>query len=177
MPEPHRYADLTSRLSDSFLGPVLDALRVDFVPADPQPSWALWVVATAVSVLGSLAADAVLVAIGTRVFPGTAHFAHFQFSDYAKLTVIGVLIACVGWPIVTRLSSRPRWLFFRVAIAVTVVLFLPDAYILSQGQPPRGVLVLVCMHVAIAVITYNALVRIAPAGEASHRGSRVVSDA
>jgi hypothetical protein len=173
MPEHRRYADLTSRLSGSFLGPVLVALRVDFERADPQPSWARWVVATAVSVFGSLATDALLVAVGTRVFPGTAHFVHFQFSDYAKLTVIGVLVACVGWPIVTRLSSRPRWLFLRLAVAVTLVLLLPDAYILIQGQPPRAVFVLVLMHLAIAVITYNALVRIAPAGEVPHPGDRM----
>ena len=152
-------------LSDSFLGPVLDTVHVDFVPADPQPSWIRWVVATVVALAGSLVADAVLVAAGEAIFPSTKGYAHFRFADYTKLTVIGVLIACVGWPIVTRLSSRPRWLFFRLALLVTLVLLLPDVYIWVQGQPARGVLVLMVMHLAIAVVTYNALVRIAPAGE------------
>jgi hypothetical protein len=153
-----------SRLSDGPLGPVLDAFHVDFVPSDPQPSWARWAVATVVSLAGSLAVDAAIVGAGRAVFASTERFAHFQFSSYAKLTVIGVVIACIGWPVVTRISSRPRWLFLRLAVAVTVVLFLPDLYIWLQGQSGRGVLVLVVMHLAIAVVTYNALVRIAPAG-------------
>ena len=61
-----------------------------------------------------------------------------------------------------RISSAPRWLFFRMAIGVTLVLLLPDIYILKQGQPAKAVAVLMCMHLAIGVITYNALVRLAP---------------
>ena len=120
------------------------------------------VLATLVSLVGSLLADAALVAIGTAAFPSTKGYVHFQFSDYAKLTIIGVIIACVAWPIVTRISSAPRWLFFRLAIVVTLVLLLPDVYLLKQGQPAKAVAVLMCMHLAIALVTYNALVRIAP---------------
>ena len=140
------------------------------VPADPQPSWARWVLASVVALVGSLAADALLVATGEAVFPSTKDFVHFQFSDYGKLTVVGVVIACVGWPVVTRLSSRPRRLFLRLAVAVTVVLLLPDVVIWARGEPARGVLVLMTMHLAIAVVTYNALVRIAPAGDAGPAG-------
>ena len=131
-----------------------------------------WVVATATSIVGSLAADALLVVIGQAVFPSTKGYAHFQFSDYAKLTVVGVIIACVAWPVVTRISSSPRWLFLRMAIAVTLVLWLPDVYILVGGAPAKAVAVLFVMHLAIAVVTYNALVRIAaikPLNPATHR--------
>jgi hypothetical protein len=114
-----------------------------------------------ISVVGSLIADAVVVKVGTAVFPSTHGYVHFRFSDYAKLTVIGVLVACVAWPIVTRISSAPRWLFFRMAIVVTLVLWLPDLMILAKGQPAKAVAVLMAMHVAIALVTYNALVRIA----------------
>jgi hypothetical protein len=140
----------------------LSLVRVDFVPARQQPSAARVAVASVLSVAGSLAADAVLVVIGTAIFPSTEGYVHFQFSDYAKLTVIGVVIACLAWPVVTRITSEPRWLFFRMAIAVTLVLWLPDLYILVKGQPPRAVAVLIVMHLAIAVVTYNCLVRIAP---------------
>ncbi len=163
-----------SGLSDSFLGPLFDACHVDFVPADPQPSWGRWALATVVALVGSLAADAALAAVGKAVFPGTKHFVHFHFADYGKLTVIGVVIACAGWPVVTRLTSRPRWVFLRLAVLVTLVLLLPDLYILVRGVSPRGVLVLVLMHLAIAVVTYNALVRIAPAGEGSAAGRTAV---
>lgn len=148
---------------------LLGVVKVDFAPEHRQPSAARVVLATFVALVGSLAADAVLVALGQAVFPTTEGYAHFQFSDYSKLTIIGVIIACTAWPIVTRVTSAPRWLFFRLAIAVTVVLFLPDFYILKQGQPAKAVAVLLCMHVAIAVVTYNALVHLAPVrGRRSH---------
>jgi hypothetical protein len=137
--------------------------RIDLSPSHRSPSLARLVIATAVSLVGSLAIDAGIVAIGTRVFPETAGYAHFRFSDYGKLTVIGVLIACAAWPVVVRISAAPRWLFFRLAVLVTLVLWLPDLYILYQGQPGQAVAVLMVMHLAIALVTYNALVRIAPA--------------
>jgi hypothetical protein len=143
------------------LGRALGLARVDLAPAHRQPSSLQVAIATAVSVAGSLAVDALLVVIGQAIFPSTRGYAHFQFSDYAQLTVIGVLIACAAWPIVTRISSAPRWLFWRLAIAVTLVLWLPDLYILHQGQPVRAVIVLMAMHLAIAVVTYTSLVRIA----------------
>jgi hypothetical protein len=136
--------------------------RVDFAPQHRQPSAVRVLLATITSIAGSLAADAVLVVAGKAVFPSTKGFVHFQFSDYAKLTVIGVIIACVAWPIVTRISSAPRWLFFRLAILVTLALLLPDLYILHLGEPARGVAALMVMHVAIALVTYNLLVHLAP---------------
>jgi hypothetical protein len=150
--------------------------RVDFEPAHRQPSPLMLLVATVASLAGSLAADALLVVIGTRMFPSVQHFGHFQFSDYGKLTVIGVLIACAAWPVVTRISSAPRWLFVRLAVAVTLVLWLPDLYILKLGEPPRGVVVLMLMHLAIALVTYNCLVHIAKVRPtAVHGGHRAPS--
>jgi hypothetical protein len=95
------------------------------------------------------------------VFPTTRGYVHFHFSDYGKPTVIGVLVACARWPIVTRISSAPRWLFLRAAILVTLVLWLPDLYLLVKGQPAKAVAVLMVMHFAIALLTYNALARLA----------------
>jgi len=165
LPPPRR-----SPVAGTALGSILDRVHIDFVPADPQPSWARWALASVVAVVGSLVADALLVVLGKAVFPGTKHFVHFQFSDYGKLTVVGVVVACVGWPVVTRVSSLPRWVFLRAAVAVTLVLLVPDVYIWHNGESPHGVLVLMVMHVAIALVTYNALVRIAPAGPPRRRG-------
>ena len=136
--------------------------RLDLSPPHRLQSAARVVMATVASVAGSLIADALLVAIGEAIFPGTKGYAHFRFSDYAKLTVIGVIIACAAWPVVARLSSAPRWLFFRLAIVVTLFLWLPDLYILYKGQPPQAVAVLMVMHLAIALVTYNFLVRPRP---------------
>jgi Family of unknown function (DUF6069) len=158
---------------DTILDRSLDLVKVDFAPTHRQPSSARVVLATVVSLLGSLAVDAALVAIGEAAFPSTKGYVHFRFSDYSKLTIIGVIIACVAWPIVTRISSAPRWLFFRLAIVVTLVLFLPDFYILAQGQPAKAVAVLMCMHLAVAVVTYNSLVRLAPVrARRPNRGGR-----
>jgi hypothetical protein len=136
--------------------------HLDLSPRHRQPSPGRVVLATVVSIVGSLAADAVLVVIGEAVFSSTKGYGHFRFSDYGQLTVIGVIIAAVAWPVVARLTSTPRWLFFRLAIAVTLVLWLPDLYILHQGQPGDAVGVLMVMHLAIAVVTYNVLVHVAP---------------
>jgi hypothetical protein len=158
------------------LPPLLDRalglVRVDFAPSHRQPAGARVIAASVVSVIGSLAADALLVVIGTAIFPSTKGYGHFQFSDYAKLTVIGVAIACLAWPVVTRISSAPRWLFFRLAIAVTLVLWLPDLYILYRGAPGRAVAVLMVMHLAIALITYNCLVHIAKVEPVAHGHAR-----
>jgi len=148
----------------------LRLVRVDFAPAHRQPSVVRVAAATALALAGSLAADALLVAAGKAVFPSTRHYPHFQVGDYGKLTVIGVLVACLAWPVVTRISSAPRWLFFRQAIAVTLVLLLPDLYILYLGQPAKAVAVLMLMHLAIGVVTYNCLVRAAPVREDTAAG-------
>ena len=137
-------------------------LHIDFAPQHRQPLPGRVVVAIVASVVGSLLADALLVVIGQALFPSTKGYVHFQFSDYARLTVIGVIIAGLAWPVVTRVSSEPRWLFFRLAIGVTVVLWLPDLYILAKGQPGDAVAVLMLMHLAIALVTYNLLVHVAP---------------
>lgn len=160
-PEPDKLERRTLA-KDTIFDRFLDLVKVDFAPSHRPPPTARVVLATVVSLVGSLAVDAGLVAIGETVFPSTKGYVHFQFSDYAKLTIIGVIIACVAWPIVTRISSAPRWLFLRLAIAVTLVLWLPDLYILKQGQPAKAVAVLMCMHLAIAVVTYNALMHVAP---------------
>ena len=143
------------------LARALDLVHVDLAPTHRHPTAGRMAIATAVSVAGSLGADALLVVIGERVFTSTSGYVHFQFSDYARLTIIGVLIACAAWPIVTRISSAPRWLFARMAFLVTLVLWLPDLYILYRGQPPRAVAVLMVMHLAIALVTYNCLVHVA----------------
>jgi hypothetical protein len=152
--------------ADTLMDRSFDLLRIDFQPKHTQPSTVRVLLATVVALVGSLAADAILVAIAKAVVPSIKDYSHFAFSDYGKLTVIGVIVACIGWPIVTRICSSPRWLFFRLAIVVTLVLFLPDLYILKQGQPAKAVAFLMAMHVAIALVTYNALVHLAPVGPA-----------
>jgi hypothetical protein len=141
----------------------LALIHLDFAPDHEHPATGRLALATAISIVGSLAADALCVVIAQAIFPGTKGYAHFQFADYSKLTVIGVIIACAAWPITARITSQPRWMFFRMAIAVTLVLWLPDVYILMvQKQAGDAVAFLFVMHLAIALVTYNALVHLAP---------------
>jgi hypothetical protein len=156
----------------TMLSQAASLVHLDFSPQHRHPRAVRVLLATVASVVCSLAADALLVLIGEAIFPGTKGYAHFRFSDYSKLTVIGVIIACAAWPVVTRVTSRPRWLFFRLAILVTLFLWLPDLYILYRGQPARAVAVLMVMHLAIALVTYNLLVRIAPVRPARHNAHR-----
>ena len=50
--------------------------RVDWSPSHRQPTVARLAVATGVALVGSLAADAIIVAIGTHIFPGTTGYEH-----------------------------------------------------------------------------------------------------
>jgi hypothetical protein len=52
------------------------------------------------------------------------------------------------------------------------VLWLPDVYILATGQPARAVAFLFVMHLAIALVTYSALVYLAPV-RARQRATRI----
>jgi hypothetical protein len=127
-----------------------------------MPAVGALVVATVVSLVGSVVADWLLAKLAVAVFPSTKGYSHFAFHDYAALTVVGVIVACISWPIVVRWCSQPRRLFAQLAVLVSLVLLLPDVAILVQGQPAKAVLFLALMHVAIAVVTYNALVRVSP---------------
>ncbi len=149
--------------------------RIDWPSPHPQPAARALVMATILSVGASLVADTLLVWLGTTAFPATKGYGHFHFSDYASLTVIGVVAACAAWPVVTRISPAPRWLFLRLAVVVTLLLWLPDVYLLAMGEPSRAVAVLMVMHLAIALITYNVLVRVAPAGDGATRGAATVA--
>lgn len=150
----------------------MSLVHLDFAPNHRQPAGELVLLATVVSIAGSLLADALIVVIAQAVVPSVRGYGHFQFGDYAKLTIIGVIIACVAWPVTTRITSQPRWMFFRMAVLVTLVLWLPDVYILVKGQPAKAVAFLFLMHVAIALVTYNALVRLAPVRALRHTSHR-----
>jgi hypothetical protein len=145
----------------------LDLVRLDFTPEHRQPRASRVALATVVAIVASLLADALIVVVAQALFPATKGYQHFQFGDYAKLTIIGVLIACLGWPVITRVSSTPRWIYSRLAVIVTLVLLLPDVWLFHQGQPAKAVSALMVMHLAIAVVTYYAVIVLAPADTAA----------
>ncbi|GAB3807155.1 hypothetical protein GCM10028798_31130 [Humibacter antri] len=136
---------------------------IDWPLGKRQPSWWRFLIAVVVAVVGSVASCAVLAKLGPIVFPSTAGYPHFQFADYTKLTVIGVVIACATWPLFALVSSRAaRPLFLTATVIVTIASFAPDAWIMLKGQSAPAVVVLALMHIAVALVTYPALVAIAP---------------
>ncbi|RFA12971.1 hypothetical protein B7R21_08980 [Subtercola boreus] len=147
--------------------------RLDMPLGRAQPSLLRFVVATVVAVGGSLLACAGLAQLGVVLFPATKGYEHYGFADYGKLTIIGVVLASVAWPLVTLLSTHARWLYFWLAVIVTVVGFAPDVWILWKGQPAGAVFILMLMHIALALITFPALVFIAPQRRASVRFLKV----
>ena len=58
----------------------------------------------------------------------------------------GLGLARADFDAKTRISSAPRWLFFWLAVLVTLVLWLADLYLEDLGQPGRAVAVLMGMH-------------------------------
>ncbi|MCU1478166.1 MAG: hypothetical protein JWQ64_2859 [Subtercola sp.] len=161
-------SDAVRAASAPWWAKVLRRLKIDMPLGLAQPRLWRCAVATIVAVVLSLAACAILVRIGTAVWPSTTGYDHFRFADYAKLTIIGVVLACLAWPIVCLLSTRARWLFFRLTIVVTVVGLAPDAWIVYKGQPIEAVAVLVAMHIALALLTYPSLVLVAPQPKRRH---------
>ena len=71
-------------------------MTFDLPAGRAQPRLWRWILALCVAIVASLAACAALASIGTAVFPSTAGYPHFQFADYAKLTIIGVFFACLA---------------------------------------------------------------------------------
>lgn len=123
------------------------------------PTTVPWPKAAAVS----LAADVVLATVGRAVFTIPVSFGKFAFGAYGPLTVLGVAGATVAWALVTTLSSRPKWLLTRLAALVTALFGIPDFLLFgTPGNPAGPVVILMGMHLAIAAITYVAMVTIAP---------------
>ncbi len=145
---------------------IMGRWRVDWSHPHRRPAWAAVAVALVVAVVASLVANGLLVALGTHAFPALRGYGHFRLPDYAPLTVIGVVVAGTAWPGVCYLSPAPGWLYLRLAVVVTVVLWMPDVWLVVRGQPPRAVAILMVMHLAVAVVTYQSMVRLAPPREA-----------
>ncbi|MFZ1063081.1 MAG: hypothetical protein WAN30_06375 [Acidimicrobiales bacterium] len=158
----------------SHLENALTRLRVDSTTAGDPPSWPRVAVGTVLAVVVSLAADFGVVKWAAAALPSIKDYPHFEFVDYGTLTIVGVVGAGAAWFVVTRVTSSPRWLFLRLALVVTLVLWIPDVYLLVRREPTGAVLFLMLMHVLIAVVTYNALVRLAPVeSDGARRGTGV----
>src|ERR1700722_4231422 len=130
---------------------------------------------TVASAAASIVANAALVWLATAFDPSLQHFSHFRFWDYGTLTVVGVAAAGTAGFFPPRYLASPRHTFFRVAIVVSLALWLPDLWLYLKHEPTRAVVYLVIMHAAVAVITYNFLVFGAPLGAREVSGTEAVA--
>jgi hypothetical protein len=146
--------------TQDFYGPSI--LRLDLPRGTAQPAASRWALATIAAVAVSLLACFALASAAILLFPQLSTYEHFQFGDYSKLTVLGVVAACVGWPVVAWFSSNGRRLYLWLGVLATVVSLAPDVWILHQGQPLIGVVTLAVMHVALGVATVAAILLLAP---------------
>ncbi len=142
---------------------VRDVLHLDLRPLRPLPSVPQIALAGLASAVASVLACVVLSEVGKAALSPPAYFDKFNPPGYIALTVIGVAGATIGWAILVRLTSRPRWCLMVAAVAVTIVLLLPDVAILPHN-PTSDVVVLMVEHLVIAVITTVLLLRLAPPG-------------
>lgn len=137
-------------------------VRADLPGLTRLPRLWRFLVAAVVAIGLSLVVCAVVATATRALDPAVAGYGHLRAPDWAKLTIIGIALASLGWPLACAIWSRARMPFLVLTVVVTVVSFVPDLWILRQGQPAAGVLALVVMHVAVAVVTYPALILIAP---------------
>jgi hypothetical protein len=83
--------------------------------------------------------------------------------SYVFLTALGVLAGAIGWGIVRRSSRNPERLLRRLVPSIVVVSFVPDFFQFGAGEV-TGVVALLLMHVAVAVIAVQAYRRVMPLG-------------
>lgn len=137
-------------------------LALDLPAGSAQPRWWRWLIASAVAAVVSVAACWAIAHATIAAFPSTSGYGHFGFADYTKLTLAGVAVAAVAWPIATLVSTRARRLYLVVGVLALIGSFVPDLWILHLGQPLVGVVALAIMHVAVGVVTVAALLLLAP---------------
>ena len=148
----------------------LEPFKIDVAPAHRPPSARRVVLSTLLSIGGSLLITALLVSVGSALSSSITGYAYFQFSGFAKLTVIGVVTACAAWAVVARVSRSPRRLFLRLAIIGTLVVCAPDLWLLARGNRGDSVAVVLTMHLAVALFTYNVLVHVSPVRPGAGQG-------
>jgi hypothetical protein len=141
----------------------------------PTPSALRVAVITVLSALASITVNAALVWLAKASDLSLQHYSHFRLWDYGTLTAVGVVAAGVAWYVATRSLPSPRHTFFRVAVVVTLALWVPDVWLLIKHEPTRAVVFLVIMHATVALITYNFLIFGAPVGASAVTGTGAVA--
>lgn len=80
---------------------------------------------------------------------------------YISFTTVGVAAGAVGWAVVRKVSKDADALVRWLAPAIVVVSFVPDFLFFEEGEV-SGVVALLLMHVAVAVVAVFAYRKVMP---------------
>jgi hypothetical protein len=101
-----------------------------------------------------------LIAVLAQAISAPDDFNPLEPPSYVFMTALGVLAGAVGWGIVRKLSQDPERLLRRLVPSVVVISLVPDFFLFDEGEV-TGVVALLVMHLAVAVIAYR---RVMPLG-------------
>ena len=102
-----------------------------------------------------------LIAVLAHALGAPDDFTPLQLASYVSLTALGVLGGAAGWALVRRFSRDSERLLRRLVPSVVVVSFVPDFFQFGEGEV-TGVVALLLMHVAVAVIAVSVYRRVMP---------------
>ncbi|MEV0640932.1 DUF6069 family protein [Streptomyces sp. NPDC050619] len=104
-----------------------------------------------------------LIAVLAHAMSAPDDFNPLEPPSYVFMTALGVLAGAVGWGIVRRLSQDPERLLRRLVPSVVVISLVPDFFLFDKGEV-TGVVALLVMHLAVAVIAVQTYRRVMPLG-------------
>jgi len=118
------------------------------------------------TILAAILANMVIRLIAIAVLQPDPRFVPLQMGTPIVFTFFGVLGAVITFAFIGHFSSRPIWLFRRIAVVVLFLTYIPDTLMLMTGFNPgtttANVLTLMLMHTvswAICVLMLPGLTR------------------
>ena len=140
-------------------------MTANALPAQPAERVALgrllW--AGPLAIVAAIVANIVIQQIAVTVLQPDPQFMPLTLPVPIVFTLVGVLGAVIVYTLVARFSSRPVWLFRRIALVTLLISFIPDILMLITGFNPgttlANVVALMLMHVIAWAISVGILTR------------------
>ncbi|MEU4652755.1 DUF6069 family protein [Streptomyces sp. NPDC023723] len=117
-------------------------------------------------VAGGLVATAVVAVALNAAVAAIAHaagasddFEQLHLSDYAFLTVVGVLAGAGGWALVRARAAHPARVLRTWIPVILLITFIPDILLGTSDQPGTSwgaVIALMVMHLVVAAVAIPA---------------------
>ncbi|MES2170301.1 MAG: DUF6069 family protein [Actinomycetota bacterium] len=115
--------------------------------------------------LVALAANSI-VAIAAVAAGANAAFPPLMTALYGPFSVVGVVIAYLGWSIIRSRAAHPARVLRVLVPVLSVLSFVPDSVLLATGfipgASPTAVVALMIMHVVVIGVAVPLSLRLAP---------------